>query len=272
MNLPTSIPWKSGYRISGSGANFLLRPAQKTRLVILLSRWRRAAPRPSRRRFEQSSCRLRCGTFESLYALFARAPQVYPRSESSGSQLCSRTAFPPPLTEIYPTDRHLRHAYRLMGPDALNLLSLRALGLVEVPTELQAHPEVGRRAEEPGEPQCRAGSDTAGGRQLRLIRRQRGLTDTPRPGKATPRWELRSPPRPSTSTSSPGCTPSPPAACTVRFAPNPHSDSDRTLPRSSSTRRSTPPAYAPSDSICTAHDVWYARLLQTTAPSGQHAV
>ena len=59
---------------------------------------------------------------------------------------------------------------------------------------------------------------------------QRGLTDTPRPGKATRRWELWPYPRLSTSTSSPGCTPSPPTPRTVRSVPIPHSESDGTPP------------------------------------------
>ena len=47
---------------------------------------------------------------------------------------------------------YLRCVYQSMGPDALDLLSFGALDLVEVPAELQAHPIVGRRVEEPREP------------------------------------------------------------------------------------------------------------------------
>ena len=52
----------------------------------------------------------------------------------------------------------------------------------------------------------------------------------------------------------------------------PHSDSDGTIQPSSSTRRSTPHACAPSDSIRMTHGAWFVRLSQTTSSSGQHAV
>ena len=48
-----------------------------------------------------------------------------------------------------------------MGLDAVDLLRLGALGMVEAPAELQVQPEVGRRAEELGEPQRRAGRDSS---------------------------------------------------------------------------------------------------------------
>ena len=50
------------------------------------------------------------------------------------------------------TGTHLWRAYQLMRPDALDLLPFGALSLVEIPTELQVHPEIGRCAEKPSEP------------------------------------------------------------------------------------------------------------------------
>ena len=43
-------------------------------------------------------------------------------------------------------DRPLRDVYQFIWPDAFDLIRFGALGVVKVPAEWQAHPEVGRRA------------------------------------------------------------------------------------------------------------------------------
>ena len=55
----------------------------------------------------------------------------------------------------------LKRTCRVMWPDALDLFGLGTLGVVEVPAELQAEPEVRGSAEEPGQSQGGAGCDAA---------------------------------------------------------------------------------------------------------------
>ena len=45
-------------------------------------------------------------------------------------------------------DRPLRYVYQFIRLDAFDLICFGSLGMVKVPAEWQAHPEVVRRAEE----------------------------------------------------------------------------------------------------------------------------
>ncbi len=64
-----------------------------------------------------------------------------PSSVAIGNSSSSQLTFSCPLWGLY----------QFIGPNTVDLLGLGALSVVQVPTELQVQPEVGRRAKELGE-------------------------------------------------------------------------------------------------------------------------